>query len=142
VCRFCVSLRQFFESVAFKLFITWILLCSMTRCDPGDLRVFAHPRNESLSLPYPSATTYRKPSLIRLQLIWMSDNPYRKMKREKHFSQLSIYFKRQMTFRKVDESLVCSDKTLTVSSNLHYYAQKQVKFLCLLSMNKCYMVIL
>jgi hypothetical protein len=41
-----------------------------------------------------------------------------------------------MTFRKADESLVCSDKTLTVSSNLHYYVEKQVQLLSLLSKNK------
>jgi hypothetical protein len=28
-------------------------------------------------------------------------------------------------------------QNLTVSSNLHYYVQKQVQLLCLLSMNKC-----
>jgi hypothetical protein len=45
------------------------------------------------------------------------------------------YFKRHMAFRKADESLVCSD--LIVSSNLHYYVQKQVELLSLLSMNIC-----
>jgi hypothetical protein len=39
------------------------------------------------------------------------------------------------TFRKADESLVWSDKTWQVSSNLHYYIQKQVQLLSLLSMN-------
>jgi hypothetical protein len=32
-----------------------------------------------------------------------------------------------MAFRKVDESLVTSDKTWKVSSSLHYYVQKQVQ---------------
>jgi hypothetical protein len=36
-----------------------------------------------------------------------------------------------------DEPLVCSDKTLTLSSNLYYYAQKQVQLLSLLSVIKC-----
>jgi hypothetical protein len=49
---------------------------------------------------------------------------------------MSTYFKRQMTFRKADESLVCPDKLETVSSNLHFYVQKQVQLLGLLSMNK------
>jgi hypothetical protein len=42
-----------------------------------------------------------------------------------------------MAFRKADESLICSEKTLTVSSNLHHYVQKQVQLLSLLSINKC-----
>jgi hypothetical protein len=33
------------------------------------------------------------------------------MENEKCSSQLNTYFKRHMAFRKVDESLVCSDKT-------------------------------
>jgi hypothetical protein len=37
-----------------------------------------------------------------------------------------------VTFRKADESL----QNLTVSSNLHYYVQKQVQLLSLLSMKK------
>jgi hypothetical protein len=41
----------------------------------------------------------------------MSDNPDRDMKNEKCCSQLSTYFKRNMAFRKADESLVCSGKT-------------------------------
>jgi hypothetical protein len=40
-------------------------------------------------------------------------------------------------FRKADESLVRSEKNLTVSSNPHYYDEKQVQLLGLLSMNKC-----
>jgi hypothetical protein len=51
---------------------------------------------------------YSKPSLIRLQLFRMSDNPDRNMK--KCCSQLSTCFKRYMTFRKADKSLVWSDK--------------------------------
>jgi hypothetical protein len=39
-------------------------------------------------------------------------NPERNMKNEKFCSQLSTYFKRHMAFRKGDESLVCSDKTV------------------------------
>jgi hypothetical protein len=42
-----------------------------------------------------------------------------------------------MAFSKADESLVCSEKNLTVSSNLHYYAQKIAQFLSLLLMNTC-----
>jgi hypothetical protein len=30
-----------------------------------------------------------------------------------------------MIYRRADEPLVCSDKTWQVSSNLHYYVQKQ-----------------
>jgi hypothetical protein len=41
----------------------------------------------------------------------MLDNPERNMKNEKCCSQLSIFFKRHVAFRKSDESLVCSDKT-------------------------------
>jgi hypothetical protein len=41
-----------------------------------------------------------------------------------------------MTISKADESLLCSEKNLTVSSNLHYYVQKQAQLLSLLSMNK------
>jgi hypothetical protein len=51
------------------------------------------------------------------------------MKNEKHCSQLSTYFKRHISVWKADESVVCSDKTFTVSSNLNYYIQKQVKLL-------------
>jgi hypothetical protein len=54
---------------------------------------------------------YSKPSLIWLQLIWMSNSPDRNMKNEKCCSQSSTHFKRHMSFRKADESLVCSDKT-------------------------------
>jgi hypothetical protein len=54
-------------------------------------------------------THYSKASLIPLQLIRMSDNQDRNMK--KFSSQLSMYFKRHMACRKEDESLVCSDKT-------------------------------
>jgi hypothetical protein len=54
---------------------------------------------------------YSKPSLIRLQLLRVWDNPDRNMKCEKYCSQLSTYYKRHMPFRKADESLVCSDKT-------------------------------
>jgi hypothetical protein len=50
---------------------------------------------------------------------------------------LSTYFKGQMAFRKANESLICSEKNLTVSSNLHHYVQKQVKILSILSKNKC-----
>jgi hypothetical protein len=59
------------------------------------------------------------------------------MKNEKFCPQLSTYFKRHMTFRKADESLSVQTKLETVSSNLHYYVQKQVQLLSLLSMNKC-----
>jgi hypothetical protein len=45
--------------------------------------------------------------------------------------------KRHMAFRKADEPLVCSEKTLTVASNLHYYVEKQVQLLSLVSMNRC-----
>jgi hypothetical protein len=38
---------------------------------------------------------------------------------------------------KADESLVCSEKNLTVSSNLYYGVQKQIQLLSFLSMNKC-----
>jgi hypothetical protein len=69
---------------------------------------------------------YSKPSLIRLQLIRMSDNPDRNMKSEKCCSQLSTYYESHKAFKKADESLVCSDKTWTIPSNLHYYVQKQV----------------
>jgi hypothetical protein len=41
-----------------------------------------------------SILIYSKPSLIRLQLIRMSDNPDRKMKNEQFCSQLSTYFKK------------------------------------------------
>jgi hypothetical protein len=47
------------------------------------------------------------------------------MKNGKCCSQLSTYFKRHMAFRKADESLVCSGKTLAVSSNLHYYIKNK-----------------
>jgi hypothetical protein len=56
-----------------------------------------------------SESYYSKPSLMRLQLTWMSDYPDRNMKR--FSSQLSTYFKRHVTFKKAHESLVCSDKT-------------------------------
>jgi hypothetical protein len=42
----------------------------------------------------------------------MSDNLEKNMKKGKCCSQLSTYFKSHMEFRKADESLVCSDKTL------------------------------
>jgi hypothetical protein len=51
-------------------------------------------------------------------------------------SQLSTHFKRHMAFRRADESLVCSDKTGTVSWNLHYDVKKQVQLLSLLLINK------
>jgi hypothetical protein len=41
----------------------------------------------------------------------MLDNPDRNMENEKCCSQLRIFFKRNMAFRKADESLLCSDKT-------------------------------
>jgi hypothetical protein len=72
-----------------------------------------------------------KPSLMRLQLIRMFDNPDGNTKIEKCCSQLRTYFKRHLTFRKADDSIV------TVSANLRYYVQKQVQLLGLLSMNKC-----
>jgi hypothetical protein len=59
------------------------------------------------------------------------------MKNEKCCTQLSTYFERHIAFRNADESLVCSEKKMTVSSNLRYYVQKQVQLLSLLSMNKC-----
>jgi hypothetical protein len=40
-----------------------------------------------------------KPSLIQLQLIWISDSLDRNMKNEKFCSQLSTYFKRHKGFR-------------------------------------------
>jgi hypothetical protein len=54
---------------------------------------------------------YGKSSLILLQLIRMPDNPERNMKNENCSSQLRANFKRHVTFRKTDESLVCSDET-------------------------------
>jgi hypothetical protein len=51
---------------------------------------------------------YSTPSLIRLQLPRISDNPDLNMKNA--VTQLSTYFKRHMTFRNAHESLVCSDK--------------------------------
>jgi hypothetical protein len=38
---------------------------------------------------------------------------------------------------KADESLARSEKTSTVSSNLHYYVKKEGQLLSRLSMNKC-----
>jgi hypothetical protein len=54
----------------------------------------------------------------------MSDDPDRNMKNEECCSQLSTYFERHMAFRKADDSLVCLEKNLTVSSNLNYYVKK------------------
>jgi hypothetical protein len=54
---------------------------------------------------------YGKLMLVRLQLIWMSDNPDQNMTNKKCCSQLNIYFKRHMAFKNADELLVCSDKT-------------------------------
>jgi hypothetical protein len=64
---------------------------------------------------------YSKPSLIRLQLIHMSDNPDRNVKNAVH--SLVHTLKRHAALRKADESFVCSDKTDTVSSHLHYYVE-------------------
>jgi hypothetical protein len=58
-----------------------------------------------------SHSIYSKLSIIRLQLIRVSDNPDRNMKNEKCCSQLDTYFERHIAFRKADESLLCSDKT-------------------------------
>jgi hypothetical protein len=71
---------------------------------------------------------YRKPLLIRLQLIQMSDNSGWNMKTEKCYSELSAYFKQHMVFRKAVVSLCLFRQILTVSSNLHYYIQKQINF--------------
>jgi hypothetical protein len=50
---------------------------------------------------------YGKPSLIRLQLIWMSDNPDSSMKNEKFSSQLRTCFKRHMGFRSKRTCRLC-----------------------------------
>jgi hypothetical protein len=42
-----------------------------------------------------------------------------------------------VAFRKADESLVFSDKNLTICWHLHYYVQKQEQLLSHLSLNKC-----
>jgi hypothetical protein len=65
-----------------------------------------------------------KPSLIRIE-IW------------KVLITVGTHFERHVECKKADdESFVCSEKNLIVSSNLHYYVQKQVQLLSLLSTNK------
>jgi hypothetical protein len=82
------------------------------------------------------AYKYSKPWLIRLQLIWMSDNPDRNMRNSVHTWVNTLkdtwHSRRQMSHLSVQTKLE------TVSSNLHYYVKKQVQLLpSHLSMNKC-----
>jgi hypothetical protein len=75
-----------------------------------------------------SPCTNCKPSLIQLQSIRMSDTPNRFIKREKLSSRLSIL---RGNWRNLRRRM----SHFTVSSNLHYYVQKQAQFFSLLPMN-------
>jgi hypothetical protein len=67
----------------------------------------------------------------------MSDNPDRNFEKNEEFcSQLNAYFERHMAFRKANEVSCVFRQKLTVSSILHYYVQKQMQLLSLLSLNK------
>jgi hypothetical protein len=53
-------------------------------------------------------------------------------------TSVHMYLKRHIAFRKVDESLVCSDKTWQfLQTCIIMYVQKQVQLLILISTNKC-----
>jgi hypothetical protein len=78
---------------------------------------------------------YSKPSLIRLHAIRMSDNPDRNLKNAVHSWVHTLKDTRQLG-RQMSH-LSVETKLYTVSSHLHYYVQKQVQHLGLLSMNKC-----
>jgi hypothetical protein len=64
-------------------------------------------------------------------------NPNRYMKNEKSCSQLNTFLKDTRQLGRQMSHLSRQTKLETVSSNLHYYVQKQVQLLSLLSMNKC-----
>jgi hypothetical protein len=66
-------------------------------------------------------------------------DPNRNMKSEKCCSQLSTVHSLKDTWHlgRQMSHLSVQTKLKTVSTNLHYYVQKQVQLLSLLSMNKC-----
>jgi hypothetical protein len=96
ICQLAYGWRCFY-----RLGFSYALKCSAGKT--GQLK------SEQMS----GRSSYSKPNPVTV-------NSNRNMKTEKYCSQFSTYFKRHTAFRKADESLVCSEKNLTVSSNLLY----------------------
>jgi hypothetical protein len=115
-----ISLKAHGYLCAFILFVLFcVQVTVLWRADPPPmesyrlcigLRNWQRDRGPTKGL-YSHRQICSEPSLIRLQLTRVSDNPERNLKNDKFSPQVSTYFKRRMAFRKADESLVCSDKT-------------------------------